>query len=377
MNVLKVIFKLFGRYFLLLTATLLLAASCSTDDEDAPYLRVFPTSMLFNAATPDANAISIEANGEWTIIDGVPAPQVDSKRGMSNRKVHVLNAPQGQSTLVVTMGQFAYTVTVTNLSGDKPKPDPDPTPSGEAVFGKSWAEMPAKLVKEGDYYYAYHMRADVPAIRNYTVCYSKGNMCPVWVAAPMHESYKGSSGRTDAYTSDPSFDFTQAGRWKGYTRGHMLGSSDRTVSRPTNEQVFYYSNIAPQLSDGFNQGNGAWNNLEELTDRQWCADTLYQVVGCYWANNNKKVDDTVIPTHYYKILLRTKGGNTHKSVANCSAAELKCAAFILEHKNQKGLKPNASMMKSVADLERMTGFTFFPNVPNAPKTTINAADWGL
>jgi hypothetical protein len=32
---------------------------------------------------------------------------------------------------------------------------------------------------------------------------------------------------------------------------------------------------------------------------------------------------------------------------------------------------------SVADLEKITGVTYFPNVPNAPKTTFKASDWGL
>ena len=50
---------------------------------------------------------------------------------------------------------------------------------------------------------------------------------------------------------------------------------------------------------------------------------------------------------------------------------------MLEHKSQKGLRPNASMMMSVSELERMTGFTFFPNVPHAPKDTYDPADWGL
>ena len=44
----------------------------------------------------------------------------------------------------------------------------------------------------------------------------------------------------------------------------MLGSSDRTVSQATNDQVFYKSNIGPQLQNGFNTGGGVWNNLRGL-----------------------------------------------------------------------------------------------------------------
>ena len=110
----------------------------------------------------------------------------------------------------------------------------------------------------------------------------------------------------------------------------------------------------------------------------WCVDTLYQVVGCYWENTNTKASGTVIPTHYYKALLRTKNGNTGKWVVNCSRDELKCVAFIVRHNSsQKYTDPNESMMISIEELEELTGFTFFANVPNAPKDTYNPSDWGL
>ena len=32
---------------------------------------------------------------------------------------------------------------------------------------------------------------------------------------------------------------------------------------------------------------------------------------------------------------------------------------------------------SITDLESITGFTYFPNVPNAPKSSFTASDWGL
>ena len=34
-------------------------------------------------------------------------------------------------------------------------------------------------------------------------------------------------------------------------------------------------------------------------------------------------------------------------------------------------------MMSIADLERLTGFSYFASVPNAPKDSFNASDWGL
>lgn len=231
------------------------------------------------------------------------------------------------------------------------------------------------------------MRNDAAKIRNFSVCYSAKYRCPVWVAAPMHKSYVGSAKRKDNYINDPKISCTQNTEYDfkstNLTRGHMLGSSDRTVSQATNDQVFYKSNIGPQLQNGFNTGGGVWNNCEDWVDTQWKgqADTTYQVIGCYWENESKKVNGTVVPTHYYKVLLRTKN-HVNKWVVECSRDELQCVAICFPHNSSNGgTKPSQYVAKgfvmSVADLEKKTGQTYFANVPNAPKDTYNASDWGL
>jgi DNA/RNA endonuclease G (NUC1) len=78
---------------------------------------------------------------------------------------------------------------------------------------------------------------------------------------------------------------------------------------------------------------------------------------------------------YYYALLRTKSGNTGKAVKDCSASELKCAAFVICHEQEKGHEPQARDMISIEELEQLTGFTYFSNVPNAPKNTFNANEW--
>ncbi len=263
-----------------------------------------------------------------------------------------------------------------------------------------WFELPAQTDLDhngiddnnSDYYYSHTFRPDVTSrrVRNFSACYSKSKIHPVWVAAPMHQCYKGSSGRSNSYGNDPNIKCTQNGKFDGYTRGHLLGSSDRTISSATNKQVFYYSNIGAQLQDGFNTGGGVWNNLEDKVDSYWCADTLYQVIGCIFQDFTDKYGSTVkakkgsgnagsfqVPTAYYKVLLRTKKGNSGKRVDQCSASELQCVAFIISHKGNKGRKPSKQDLYTVEEVEKLTGLTFFVNVPNAPKNTFNASDWGL
>ena len=300
--------------------------------------------------------------------------------------------------------------------GDNPNDNTDDNPPVSGVVtGQSgkygWFELPQFTHTENgkymidasnsDLYYAHHMcdgNERGPGgkdARNYTVCFSAKHHCPVWVAAPRHNMYEGSANRTDAYGKDPSIpsdiQYNSKSTGGGCNKGHMLGSAERTSSSATNRQVFYYSNIAPQYSDTFNTGAGGWNTLEDWVDRQVCSDTLYVVIGAYFEQytdprgisaSPKKISfggrsDVSCPTMYYYILMRTKNGNSRKSLSECSASEIKCAAFVRSHKTPKNTAVSSAEMMSVRDLEKITGFTYFPNVPHAPKDSFRASDWGL
>ena len=291
-----------------------------------------------------------------------------------------------------------------------PEPDPDPTPgtgTNPSYYAYDWAELPVmidankdgRLDRDTNLYYAHHLCAGSEknaqrngSARNYTVCYSAEHHCPLWVAAPRHRSYESGASRTDAYGKDPKIpsgiQYNSKSTGGGCNKGHMLGSAERLSSTATNKQVFYYTNIAPQYSDTFNTGGGAWNNLEDHVDGLVCSDTLYVVIGCYFENFSKNGasaspktisfggrSDVSCPTMFYYALLRTKKGNTGKRVQDCSASELQCAAFTICHKMAKGHKPEAADMMSIEELEKLTGVTYFPNVKNAPKSSYSPNDW--
>ena len=292
----------------------------------------------------------------------------------------------------------------------EPEPTPDPTPTpgtNPSTYAYDWAELPVMVDSNKDgrldsntsLYYAHHLCAGSEknaqrngTARNFTVCYSAEHHCPLWVASPMHDCYQGSSGRNDSYKADPkipsNIQYNSKSTGGGCNKGHMLSSHDRTSSVATNKQVFYYTNIAPQYSDTFNTGGGAWNNFEDHLETLVCRDTLYTVLGCYFdtfsrngASASKKTiefggrSDVSCPTMFYCAMLRTKNGNSGKRVQDCSASELQCVAFVLCHKMAKGHKPQAADFMSISELEKLTGVTYFPNVPNAPKSTCNASDW--
>lgn len=370
-----------------------------------------PTPQFGPVAATDVTASSATLTGSFTYEGeetvGIEVGFAYKASGETDYATKTVTASSGDKSAAITglSAATTYTFHLYASIGGKQYRSQEGTfttesgtvPPPENVYRTGWAELPVEE-QNSDYYYAHHICPDFyvgsQKARNYTVCFSAEHHCPVWVAAPRHDCYNGSSGRS-SYSRDPdipsNLQYSSTDTGGGCNKGHMLGSAERTVTKATNKQVFYYSNIAPQFSSSFNTGGGAWNNLESFVDAQVCADTTYIVVGTYFepftdaygkSCTSSKIDfggrsDVSRPSMFYYLLLRTKNGNTKKSVMDCAASELKCAAFVLRHNMDKGHKPQAKDMMSVAEIERLTGFTFFANVPNAPKDTYNPSDWGL
>ena len=273
------------------------------------------------------------------------------------------------------------------------------TESGSVTPGDTkysgWAELPVWEKSVTDYHFVEHF-CDTndkdfaqKISRNFSACYSASMKCPVWVAAPLHDAYaKKNVERKNSYKDDPDIPSSiQVGKWSGYSRGHMLGSAERLVSRDANSQVMYFSNIGPQLTTYFNTGGGQWNTAEDWVDEQWrgLADTCYQVVGTWWNDTTKKVvSGTTIPTHYYIVLLKAKKSAGKKWVVNCTRDELQCIGIWIEHRAYSksevvtpGNFASKGIFMPVSEIEKKTGHTFFANVTNAPKDTYNVSDWNF
>ena len=264
--------------------------------------------------------------------------------------------------------------------GDLPKP--------AVINTDGWAEMP-DVVENANWEYGYHDK--LPSnnkLRNYSFCFDKEKHCALWVAYPLHKCYiEGNGHRTDDWEYDPcciedkyepdlqNAYYPQNGDKYSHSRGHQLPSADRLASDADNSTTFYFTNMTPQLQS---LNGGTWASLEGNITKKWiCSDTLYIVTGAHFAEGYGYAYDNkgygkacAVPTHYYKVILRTKSGNSSKWVGDCSADELQCIGFWFEHKGGA-----ARQTMSVAEIEQKTGHIFFPNVPNAPKEEYNESDW--
>lgn len=290
-----------------------------------------------------------------------------------------------------------------------------------------WAELPATpadMTNRKIYTFWSTTVSTKQYLRNYTYCYDTKRHCPLWIAHPQHACYE-EGGRTrpetDPWAADPNM--TQAEQaiiwiWPGdnrdkyvvsesplyrWGRGHMLasgyrGCGDENNPAEINVQTFYSCNIAPQGGKVF---SSLWQQAEwRIQDNYVCADTLYCVSGAHfdegaiaaydgsWVNTNAQtrghIDESKpceVPTHYYKLILRTRNGNTGKAIQDCDASELKAVGFWFENgdgtDDSGAATPTlgAAHMKSVEWIEQQTGFTFFPDVPPSVKQQCNPSDW--
>ena len=278
-----------------------------------------------------------------------------------------------------------------------------------------WSELPEKI--EGDFlkhktYYT--TLCDGSRVRNYSICYDTRKMVSLWVAYPLHKVYTTPKiDRTDAWAYDDAvtaygeggydiigYEITEPkieqyfqpnvkaggfndGENRKLDRGHMLPSASRYNSWQTNAQTFYATNMMPQHSQ-FNQK--IWATLESDVRGWSCADTLFVVTGTLYEGSIRTISargrKIAVPSHAYKLVLRTKGGNTKKHIANIkSADEIKCIGFLFENNGTGAATSIRNAAVSVAEIERRSGFKFFrnlnPEIADEVKSQKNLSDWGI
>lgn len=367
-----------------------------------------------NPVAPDANCkakFSVGENVEWNtasqfVVITAPATQKWTARvaddwawfdyedyhyytqGQGNGSVALYIASNGESksrsTTVEVEFEGTTTVTLKLTQGafvqaEAPKIDYEQT---------SWAEMPLVKENDGNIYVTHMTKASGKTMRNYSMCYDPDVKAALWIAYPLHDCYtRKAVDRTDAWGYDPLIPTKyqvnmEKGMSNGYDRGHQVASADRLASYDMNSQTFYYTNMTAQVGAGMNQD--IWNNLENMIRNEYiCRDTLYVVTGCVMTTeddtqvkwvDNRNGGKVAVPKAYFKVLLRTKSGNTGKAVDNSNATTI---GFWYENRRYSYSTPRVSDVKSVDEIERLTGFTFFPQISDEVKETKDLARWGF
>lgn len=277
--------------------------------------------------------------------------------------------------------------------------------AGFIDYGRSWGEQPEYRPDDAyiykTYYATFVSNQFFPGgkLRNYSVCYDVDRHISHWVAYPIFKKVYETPvlSRVNDFNYDPNDQLPVIptrdqqyigtggngrgyGAW-GYDRGHMLPQASRYNNYEPNRMTYYGTNMMPQNST-LNQN--IWASLEGKV-RGWGGlqtyDTLYVVTGAAF-KSTKTIDNAngpiAVPSHCWKVLLRQRG-NQNRQISQFKADELKAIGFVFTNDDAGAATSIESAVRSVKEIEELTGFKFFrnldPAVADAVKSQKNLADW--
>lgn len=277
--------------------------------------------------------------------------------------------------------------------------------AGFIDYDRSWGEQPEYRSDDAyiykTYYATFVSKQFFPGgkLRNYSVCYDVDRHISHWVAYPIFKKVYETPvlSRVNDFNYDPNDQLPVIptrdqqyigtggngrgyGAW-GYDRGHMLPQASRYNNYEPNRMTYYGTNMMPQNST-LNQN--IWASLEGKV-RGWGGlqtyDTLYVVTGAAF-KSTKTIDNAngpiAVPSHCWKVLLRQRG-NQNRQISQFKADELKTIGFVFTNDDAGAATSIESAVRSVKEIEELTGFKFFrnldPAVADAVKSQKNLADW--
>jgi len=202
--------------------------------------------------------------------------------------------------------------------------------------------------------------------------YNKTTKTPNWVAWHLTKSHTyGNNQRTDeVFTEDEQVPVPRATDQdyygSRYDRGHMCPAGDNKWSAKAMSHSFLFTNICPQ-NHGLNKYE--WNDVEIL-----CRD---------WARTYGAVDVVCGPVYYTNKQPRYIGKNKVRvpdaffKVVLCRGRNPKAIGFLFKNTGEK--QPVAQAVRTVDEIERLTGMDFFPalddNTENRIESQAKLSEW--
>jgi endonuclease G len=218
----------------------------------------------------------------------------------------------------------------------------------------------------------------------FALSYNRDRGIPNWVSWHLENAWVGTLTRADTFRPDPAVpsdwyrvqptDYLAS----GFDRGHMTPNADRDkeTSAPINQATFLMTNIVPQAPDN---NQGPWAAMENDLRGLLAGNEIYIVSGGAGTggvgSNNGTVVNTLaggriwVPAYTWKVALVIPKGDNDVARVTASARTI---AVIMP--NVQGIRNNAwtNYLKSVDEVEALTGYDFFSEVPDAIENSIEA-----
>jgi len=213
--------------------------------------------------------------------------------------------------------------------------------------------------------------------KGYTTSYNSKTKTPNWVAWHLTKShtYGSHQRKQEMFAEDESVKAPRATDRdyfnSRYDRGHMCPAGDNKWDRQAMTESFLFTNICPQ-NHGLNKYE--WNDLEILC-RDWAREygAIDIVCGPLYASaadrykvgrNSQDTPETIgknkvwVPHSFFKVVL-------------CRQGRPKAIGFVFRNKGVKQRMDEA--VRSVDEVERLTGIDFFPELDDTTEQRIEAS----
>jgi endonuclease G len=217
----------------------------------------------------------------------------------------------------------------------------------------------------------------------FAISYNRDLGRPNWVSWHLSASWLGSAARQNDFRADTTLPAgwyqVQATDYSGsgFDRGHHCPSADRTSTVADNSATFLMSNMMPQSPDN---NQGPWEALESYCRTlESQGNELYIIAGGSGSGGSGSNGGTTftvasghvgVPSQTWKVILVLPdlSGNDVARVTTST----RTIAIIMP--NTQGIRTNdwRTYRVSVDQVEGLTGYDFFSNVPTATQSVIEA-----
>jgi endonuclease G, mitochondrial len=216
----------------------------------------------------------------------------------------------------------------------------------------------------------------------YALSYHRDKGRANWVSWHLDSTWMGSAPRQDDFRSDTTL---PAGWYRvlgtdysgsGFDRGHYCPSADRTSTVADNSATFLMTNMMPQSPDN---NQGPWADLEDYARTLVNAGNELHIVmggaGQGGTGSNGGITMTIagghvqVPAQTWKVILVQPQGTGDVARVTTSTRVI---AVVMP--NVQGIRTNTwqQYRVSVDEVEQLTGYDFFSNVPTSIQAVIES-----
>ena len=202
--------------------------------------------------------------------------------------------------------------------------------------------------------------------RAYTTSYNNKSKTPNWVAWHLTKAhtYGDHQRKNEVFFEDEAIESSLRATDNDYynsryDRGHMCPAGDNKWDAQAMRESFLFTNICPQ-NHGLNKYE--WNDLE-IQCRDWAREYGAIDIVCgpiFSSTGDQKTigrNKVWVPDAFFKVIL-------------CRQGNPKTIGFIYRNEGKKQTQEEA--LRSVDEIETLTGIDFFPSLDDATETRIEA-----